>query len=132
MTSSRDSLKLCSTELTAFLREPNVMNIATHNHDGTIHLVAMWYGLTEDGRIGFATYAKSQKVQNLNRDSRITGLVEDGTTYDTLRGAEFVGEGEVTQDPDALHVVIATNRAPSGQIASVRSEQWRAIGSRSS
>ena len=46
------------------------MNIATHNHDGTIHLVAMWYGFTADGRPAFETFAKSQKVQNLERDNR--------------------------------------------------------------
>ena len=65
------------------------MNIATHNHDGTIHLVAMWYGFTPDGRPAFETFAKSQKVQNLRRDPRITALVEAGDVYEELRASSW-------------------------------------------
>ena len=78
------------------------MNIATHNHDGSIHLVAMWYGFTPDGPAGFETFAKSQKIQNLRRDPRITALVEAGEVYEELRGVELVGTAEVTEDPDVL------------------------------
>jgi general stress protein 26 len=39
-----------------------------------------------DGEIWFETKAKSQKVQNLKRDPRISALVEAGHTYDQLRG----------------------------------------------
>ena len=73
------------------------MNLATYNHDGSIHLVAMWYGFLPDGSVGFETFAKSQKVQNLQRDARMTALVEAGDTYDQLRGVELVGT-EVTDD----------------------------------
>jgi PPOX class probable F420-dependent enzyme len=94
-------------EVDAFLAEPRSMNIATYNHDGTIHLVAMWYAtlggsLADGGAIGFETFAKSQKVVNLRRDPRITALVEDGTTYDTLRGVELVGKAEVIEDHELL------------------------------
>ena len=58
--------------------------------------------LKSSGAIGFETFAKSQKVQNLRRDPRITALVEDGTTYDSLRGVELVGEAEVLDDQDLL------------------------------
>jgi PPOX class probable F420-dependent enzyme len=97
---------MTDAEVDAFLDEPHSMNIATYNHDGTIHLVAMWYaveGLVSDGGwIGFETFAKSQKVQNLRRDPRITALVEDGTTYATLRGVELVGQAEVVEDHGVL------------------------------
>ena len=89
-------------EIDAFLAGRRVMNIATHNHDGTIHLVAMWYGFTADGRVAFETFAKSQKVQNLRRDPRITALVESGDQYENLRGVELVGKAEVTEDQDVL------------------------------
>ena len=100
--SRRDLIRMTDDEVTAFLRESHPMNIATYNHDGTIHLVAMWYAPLPDGRIGFETFAKSQKIKNLRRDPRITALVEDGHSYDQLRGVELVGEAEVSEDVELL------------------------------
>lgn len=91
-------------EVEAFLGERHTMNIATHNHDGTIHLVAMWYALV-DGAVVFETFAKSQKVANLARDPRITALVEDGDSYDRLRGVELVGTAEIITDHDLLMAI---------------------------
>ena len=102
MAKRRDLIRMTDDEVEAFLDGRHVMNIATHNHDGSIHLVAMWYGFTPDGRVGFETFAKSQKIQNLRRDPRITALVEDGEVYEQLRGVELVGTAEVTEDPGVL------------------------------
>jgi PPOX class probable F420-dependent enzyme len=102
MAKRRDLIRMSTEEIDDFLHGRRVMNIATHNHDGSIHLVAMWYGFTADGRPAFETFSKSQKVQNLRRDTRITALVEDGDVYEQLRGVELVGTGEVTEDPDVL------------------------------
>ncbi len=99
--SRRDVIRMSDDEVAAFLRERHTMNIATHNHDGTIHLVAMWYALL-DGAVVFETFQKSQKVANLRRDPRITALVEDGDSYDALRGVELVGTAEVSADHDLL------------------------------
>ena len=54
------------------------------------------------GDVCFETKAKSQKAVNLRRDPRISCLVEDGTTYEDLRGASIEGRAEVTDDPDLL------------------------------
>ncbi len=99
--SRRDVVRMSTDEIDAFLHERQTMNVATFNHDGTIHLVAMWYGFVE-GRPVFETYTKSQKVANLRRDPRVTCLVEDGDTYETLRGVELVGTAEVTDDADVV------------------------------
>ena len=58
--------------------------MATNGPTGTPHLVAMWYAVIDD-QIWFGTKARSQKAQNLRRDSRITCMLEDGHTYDSLR-----------------------------------------------
>ena len=42
---------------------------------------------------------KSQKVVNLRRDNRMTVMVEDGLTYDTLRGVALEGTADVVEDP---------------------------------
>lgn len=102
MPKRRDLIRMTPEELDEFLHGRRVMNIATHNHDGTIHLVAMWYGFTADGRPAFETFSKSQKVQNLKRDPRITALIESGEVYEELRGVELVGTAEVTEDQDVL------------------------------
>lgn len=102
--SRRAVIRMTDAEVDTFLHERRTMNLATRNHDDTIHLVAMWYGFL-DGRIGFETFAKSQKVQNLRRDDRLTALVEDGDSYDQLRGVELVGRVEITDDAGTLMAV---------------------------
>jgi PPOX class probable F420-dependent enzyme len=102
MAKRRDVIRMTSEEVDAFLHERQTMNVGTYNHDGTIHLVAMWYGFL-DGDPVFETYEKSQKVLNLHRDPRLTVLVEDGDSYEELRGVELVGTGEVIDDPAVVH-----------------------------
>jgi PPOX class probable F420-dependent enzyme len=108
MPKRRDLIRMTPEEVDAFLAGRRTMNVATHNHDGTIHLVAMWYGFSTDGRPAFETFTKSQKVQNLRRDPRITVLIEAGDAYEELQGVELVGTAVVTEDPDVL-LPIATN-----------------------
>ena len=95
----RDIIKMTEDEVDEFLHGRRAMTMCTINHDGSIHAVAMWYGFLE-GAIAFETKAKSQKVQNLRRDPRITVLVEDGDYYEELRGVELVGHAEIVDDPD--------------------------------
>lgn len=97
----RDVIKMTTEEIDEFLLGRHSMSIATMNHDGTIHVVAMWYGFLE-GAIAIETKAKSQKVLNLRRDPRMTVLVEDGEYYEELRGVELVGKGEIVDDPDRM------------------------------
>src|SRR5437879_6290020 len=97
----RSQIKLSDDEIDAFLHERNSISRASMNHDGTIHLVAMWYGFL-DGMVAFETKTKSQKVQNLRRDPRITCMVETGDTYETLKGVELVGTAEIVDDPERL------------------------------
>lgn len=80
------------------------MNIATFGPDGNIHLVAMWYGFLGDNP-AFETFTKSQKIQNLRRDPRMTALVEDGETYESLRGVEIVGTAVLHEDPEVVTAV---------------------------
>jgi Pyridoxamine 5'-phosphate oxidase len=49
------------------------------------------------------TYAKSQKVRNLERDPRATLLVETGHEYFELRGVEIEGDAEIHRDHDLVY-----------------------------
>lgn len=100
----RDLIRMTDDEVRDFLGGRHTMNVATINHDGTIHLVAMWYGFVGD-RPAFWTYGKSQKIRNLERDARLTCLVETGTRYEELRGVELVGRGEIVTDRDEVMAI---------------------------
>lgn len=91
-------------EVRTFIEQHRTATMATIGPNGTPHLVAMWYAVI-DGVIWFETKAKSQKVQNLRRDPHITCLLEDGWTYDRLRGVSIEGKGTIVEDPDALWAV---------------------------
>ncbi|MGN6577222.1 MAG: pyridoxamine 5'-phosphate oxidase family protein [Nocardioides sp.] len=58
-----------------------------------------------EGRIAFWTYASSQKIKNLERDPRITCLVEDGDDYFELRGVSITGRAELVTDPDLIREI---------------------------
>jgi PPOX class probable F420-dependent enzyme len=97
----RALVRMTPEEVDEFLHGRHTATMCTINHDNTIHAVAMWYGFLE-GAVAFETKAKSQKVQNLRRDPRLTVLVDDGEYYEELRGVELVGRGEIIEDPDRM------------------------------
>jgi PPOX class probable F420-dependent enzyme len=86
-------------EITAFLEGERTLSMGSMGADGRIHMVAMWYGFV-GGLVGVETKARSQKVQNLRRDPRVTVLVESGHEYHELRGVELAGTAELLDRPD--------------------------------
>ena len=88
-------------EIAEFIDHSRTATLATVSPGGRPHLVAMWYAVL-DGEIWFETKAKSQKAVNLRRDSMVTVMIDDGQTYDTLRGVSIDGRAEIVDDPDSL------------------------------
>jgi PPOX class probable F420-dependent enzyme len=88
-------------EVTAFVRESRKLQLGTINPDGTPHMVTMFYGLI-DGRIGFWTYGKAQKTRNLERDHRVTCLIEAGDDYFDLRGVLVYGIAHLVDEPKEI------------------------------
>ena len=88
-------------ETAAFLEAGRKVQLATNGHDGFPHLVTMYYVLT-GGLITFWTYRKSQKALNLERDPRISCLVEDGGEYFDLRGVVVQGTARQVRDEAAI------------------------------
>ena len=100
-TNQRAQITMTDDEVAAFVERSRTASMATLGPSGAPHVVAMWYAVL-DGQIWFETKSRSQKAQNLRRDPRITCLIEDGLTYDTLRGVSLEGRGEIVEDPDQL------------------------------
>jgi PPOX class probable F420-dependent enzyme len=101
VTSGRDAVKLTEEELEDFLASHMKVQVATNGPDGHPHLTTLFYVMV-DGQLFFWTYGKSQKIQNLRRDPRITCLVEDGEDYFELRGATIAGKARLLEDYDEL------------------------------
>src|SRR5919109_5669098 len=96
-----DQIRMSDEEIRAFLEEQRILQVATLDHDGYPHLVAMWYVLLNN-EIAFWTYAKSQKSVNLRRDPRLTCLVEAGERYEELRGVQIKGEAVIYDDSETV------------------------------
>jgi PPOX class probable F420-dependent enzyme len=103
-TNQRAQITMTDEEVAAFVESSRTATMATVGPTGTPHLVAMWYAVI-DGQIWFETKSRSQKAVNLRRDDRITCMIEDGLTYDTLRGVSLEGRATIVDDPDALWAV---------------------------
>ncbi len=101
MASKRSQIMMTDDEVTAYLESERVLNVATIGPTGHPHLVAMWYAMV-NGNPVFWTFGKSQKILNLRRDPKMTGLVESGDTYDQLRGVELRGRGLIVDDYDEV------------------------------
>ena len=101
----RGKIVMSDEQITEFIEHSRTATMATVLPSGRPHLVAMWYAVL-DGEIWFETKAKSQKAVNLRRDPTVTVMIEDGLTYDTLRGVSIDGTAEIVDDdPDLLHRV---------------------------
>jgi PPOX class probable F420-dependent enzyme len=104
MATGRDAVKLTDEELEEFFESNMKVQVATVGPDGSPHLTTLFYVMV-DGQMFFWTYGKSQKIQNLRRDPRVTCLVEDGTDYFELRGVSIQGKAEIVRDYDAIYSI---------------------------
>jgi PPOX class probable F420-dependent enzyme len=98
----RSKIVMGDDEIVDFIDHSRTATMATVGPNGRPHLIAMWYAVL-DGEIWFETKAKSQKAVNLRRDPTITVMIEDGQTYNTLRGVSIDGQAEIVDsDPELL------------------------------
>jgi PPOX class probable F420-dependent enzyme len=100
----RDRVRMTDDEVTGLLEQSRKVQLATIGPDGMPHLVSMYYALM-DGRITFWTYRASQKARNLERDPRVTCLVETGEAYFDLRGVQVQGTVSCIDDPAQVRAI---------------------------
>jgi PPOX class probable F420-dependent enzyme len=102
MPKRRDEVRMTDDEIRSFIEGQKVVQVATINRDGTPHLVPLWFAIV-DGDIVLETFTKSQKVKNLERDPRLTVLLEDGDVYEKLRGVAIYATAELVKDVEKVH-----------------------------
>ncbi len=101
MPSRRELIQLSDDEVATFLEEQRTLVCATNGKSGWPHLMPLWY-VVRDGELWAWTFAKSQKVRNIERDPRVTVQVEAGETYDQLRGVMLECEVALHRDLETV------------------------------
>jgi PPOX class probable F420-dependent enzyme len=112
----RDAVRMSDAEAAEVLDANLKVQVASINPDGAPHLSTLFY-VVRDGLIAFWTYGKSQKIRNLERDPRISALVEDGVDYFELRGVSITGRAEIVRDYDEIYAIgaaVATRMVGAG------------------
>jgi PPOX class probable F420-dependent enzyme len=101
MPSRRDQITLSDEEQAELLDSERVVVVSSIGPRGWPHSMPMWF-VVRDGELWVWTYAKSQKVKNLERDPRATLLIETGFEYTELRGIQIEARAELIRDTEAV------------------------------
>lgn len=101
MSSRRGQIAMTDDEAVDFLLAQRTVTCATLSSNGWPHLAPLWY-VVRDGELWGWTFAKSQKVRNIERDPRATLQVESGDSYDQLRGLTLECEAVLHRDLDVI------------------------------
>jgi len=122
--SRREQIKMTDPEVAEFLAQERTVTCATTGPKGWPHLMPLWYVLRETPtgepgpRVWAWTYGTSQKVRNLERDSRATLQVEAAETYAELRGVMLECEAIIHRDIEQVAglgaAILLRNSLPRG------------------
>jgi len=99
--SRREQIRMSGEEVAGFLAEERTVICATNGRDGFPHLMPLWY-VVRGAELWSWTFAKTQKVRNLERDPRATLLVEAGTEYSDLRGVMLKTDVTIHRDTELV------------------------------
>ena len=99
--SRRAEIQLTDAEQLELLDTERVVVVSSNGPRGWPHSMPMWF-VPRDGEVWVWTYAKSQKVRNLERDARATLLIETGIEYGELRGVQIEAEAELIRDKERI------------------------------
>jgi len=102
MASRRDQIRMSDDELRAFLEEQRIVSVATLGPKGRPHLMPLWYVPEEGPVLRGWTYSASQKAKNLERDPRATLSIDDGVSYEELRGVMMECDVELERHPERV------------------------------
>jgi len=98
----RDQIRMTDAEIRDFLRTHKTIILSSIGPDGVPHPMPMWFVSDDDLAISMATFRGTQKIVNLQRDPRVSLLVESGREYSELKGVVIYGTAELSEDTDAI------------------------------
>lgn len=100
--SRRDQIRLTDSEQRELIEGERIVVVSSLGRNGWPHSMPVWY-VPRDGEVWIYTYAKSQKVRNLERDGRATLLIATGHEYSELRGVMVEAESEIHRDIETVY-----------------------------
>jgi len=125
--SRRSQIELTPEERSELVRTERIVVVASFGPRGWPHVMPLWY-VPREGAVWVYTYAKSQKVRNLERDPRATLLIETGHEYAKLRGIQIEAEAKVHRDHDTVFALAKDLTVRySGDIESVEGDAATAL-----
>jgi Pyridoxamine 5'-phosphate oxidase len=99
--SSRSRARMSDADLWEFVAGRDVVICSTLGRDGWPHAVPLSF-VVRDGTVWAWSFAKAQKVRNLERDPRCTLMFEHGVDYDQMRGAMLRCEAVLHRDHETV------------------------------
>ena len=83
-------LSFTTEELDAYLTAQKTIRLATVSPSGTAHVVPLWF-VWVGGLVFMNSTRGNVTIRNLEANPAATGVVDDGETYDQLRGVIVKG-----------------------------------------
>ncbi len=124
--SRRGLITMDDAEVDAFLRSNKTMILVSNGHNGHPHPMPMWFGIEDGGTIVMTTFRKSQKVNNIRNDPRVTLLVEAGLEYNELKSVMIYANAEVIDDLTETTNVMLGLAKGRGEVSDAQMEAARA------
>jgi PPOX class probable F420-dependent enzyme len=88
---------MTADERDEYLRRERTCRVATVNGDGSPHLSALWF-VWDGEALWLNSIVKSQRWVNIERDPRVSVLVDGGEDFGELRGVELNGRVETVAE----------------------------------
>ncbi|MBD3649609.1 MAG: pyridoxamine 5'-phosphate oxidase family protein [Pseudomonadales bacterium] len=98
--SRRDKIRMTEEEIREFIADARTMILVSNGNYGYPHPMPMWYAVDADNTVYMTTFRKSQKVNNIRRDPKVTLLVESGDQYQELKSVLIYATAEIIDDLD--------------------------------
>ena len=122
-------VRMTPAEIRDFLASHRILHLATVGPDGAPHVAPVFYATLEDGAIAFMTGTATARARNLRRDSRVSGVVEEGDTYFDIRAVQLTGSARFIEvDDNAQRIAEQVVRRLAGDELPSGIETWIPAG----
>ena len=91
------AIAMTPAEVDEFLTTERTCRVATVGGDGSPHVAPLWF-VWDGAALWLNSLVRSQRWTDLQRDPRVSVVVDAGTGFAELRGVEISGRAEVVGD----------------------------------
>ncbi|MEX0942354.1 MAG: pyridoxamine 5'-phosphate oxidase family protein [Pseudomonadales bacterium] len=125
--SRRHQITMRQDEIRDFLDKGRTMILVSNGKDGFPHPMPMWFWVDDLGVVYMTTFRKSQKINNIKRDPRVSLLLESGDAYQELKSVLIFSNAEVIDDIDYTAEILFNLSSARGDLKIGEAEENTAI-----